>query len=267
MGRQLLIVNADDWGATPHVTDSILRAFRAGAITSTTAMVFMQDSERAARLALEHGVPTGLHLNLIEEFDGPHVPAVVAERHRRLREHFADLPRRRWRFSRRARHDIAAEIETQVGEYRRLYGRSPEHLDSHHHAHVCPDVLASRSLPAGTKVRQTRSIAPGQGLSAQAIASRAKARAIALRFRTTSRFWAVHDVHPAIGGVGFEAALRAGENRTVEVMVHPGFVDELPLLLADDWLAYVAAGRPGTYADLEPDPAPRSRASAIRLPG
>src|SRR5438034_11191976 len=62
----MLIVNADDWGRTAAETDAALACFSQGRITSVSAMVFMADSERAARIALEHGIPVGLHLNFTE---------------------------------------------------------------------------------------------------------------------------------------------------------------------------------------------------------
>jgi predicted glycoside hydrolase/deacetylase ChbG (UPF0249 family) len=46
----MLIINADDWGRSVAETDAALRCYREGRITSVNAMVFMQDSERAARL-------------------------------------------------------------------------------------------------------------------------------------------------------------------------------------------------------------------------
>ena len=60
----LLIVNADDWGGDSSATDAILAAFESGGITSTTGFVHMPDSRRAAEIALGHGIPVGLHLNL-----------------------------------------------------------------------------------------------------------------------------------------------------------------------------------------------------------
>lgn len=59
-----LIVNADDWGRDRETTDRTLFCLREGAVSSASAMVFMEDSERAAALAKEHGVDAGLHLNL-----------------------------------------------------------------------------------------------------------------------------------------------------------------------------------------------------------
>jgi predicted glycoside hydrolase/deacetylase ChbG (UPF0249 family) len=37
----MLIVNADDWGRSVAETDSALRCYQAGRITSVSAMVFM----------------------------------------------------------------------------------------------------------------------------------------------------------------------------------------------------------------------------------
>ena len=48
----ILIVNADDYGWNRPTTEATLEAFRAGRITSATALMFMDDSERAAELAL-----------------------------------------------------------------------------------------------------------------------------------------------------------------------------------------------------------------------
>jgi len=251
VSRGLLIVNADDWGETDAGTDAILAAFHARAITSTTAMVFMAGSERAAALAREHGVPTGLHLNLTDPFDGPGVPPAVRERHDRLRAHFADRDRMRWRYVPAVRDDVAALIEVQLAEYERLYGAPPAHIDSHHHVHTCPDVLFSPALPRGTTVRQTRAPAPGLRIPVAArVARRAKQAAIARRFRSVDRFWAVADVLPALGGVGYEPVLAVARERPIEVMVHPSFPDELPLLLDDGWRSFVAAAPAATYAAL-----------------
>src|ERR1700742_3119003 len=66
----LLIVNADDLGWNRGATDLTIASFGAGQVTSATALVHMEDSERAATLAREHDLPTGLHLNLSDPFTG-----------------------------------------------------------------------------------------------------------------------------------------------------------------------------------------------------
>ena len=64
----MLIINADDFGRTRVATDRIIAVYRHGAVTSTSTMVFMEDSERAAELAKETGIDTGLHLNFTQRF-------------------------------------------------------------------------------------------------------------------------------------------------------------------------------------------------------
>src|SRR5207237_1102009 len=67
----VLIVNADDWGRSVAETDSALRCYQAGRITSVSAMVFMGDSMRAAKLAKDHQLDdVELHLNFSEEHAG-----------------------------------------------------------------------------------------------------------------------------------------------------------------------------------------------------
>ena len=66
----MLIINADVWGRSAVETDAALRCYEAGRITSVSAMVFMANSERAAELAKENQVNTGLHLNYSETFTG-----------------------------------------------------------------------------------------------------------------------------------------------------------------------------------------------------
>ncbi len=79
-----VIVNADDWGCTAEITDRILECILHGVVSSTSAMVFMADSERAAALARTHNVDAGLHLNLTTAFSGPNVPPELIRRQQKL---------------------------------------------------------------------------------------------------------------------------------------------------------------------------------------
>jgi predicted glycoside hydrolase/deacetylase ChbG (UPF0249 family) len=63
-----LIINADDWGRSRETTDRTLECWERGSISSVSAMVFMEDSVRAAALARERGIDTGLHLNFTTPF-------------------------------------------------------------------------------------------------------------------------------------------------------------------------------------------------------
>jgi hypothetical protein len=63
-----LIVNADDFGYTDGVTQGILRAWKEGIVTSTSAMINMPGApERIARAhQARPDLPIGLHLNITE---------------------------------------------------------------------------------------------------------------------------------------------------------------------------------------------------------
>src|SRR5262245_3718285 len=79
----MLIVNADDLGRCAAATDRIIACFAANRVSAASAMVFMQDSERAAALAKASGLDVGLHINFTENFTGPNVPQQLRREHER----------------------------------------------------------------------------------------------------------------------------------------------------------------------------------------
>jgi predicted glycoside hydrolase/deacetylase ChbG (UPF0249 family) len=255
--RGLLVVNADDWGGFREGTDAIESCFAIGAISSTTAMVHMADSRRAAALARERERPTGLHLNLTQPFDAPVVPAPVRERQLRLCAHFAKLARRRWTLSPdpRTHRLIADGIRDQLQEFRERYEREPTHVDSHHHVHVCPDVFLSCALERGTRVRQALSFAPGarergaKGL-VKATAREAKQRALARRYLTTERFWCAGELSDGDGAVPIVQVVAYAARRSVEIMVHPSFETDIAVLRSGPWLRALHEAPLDSYAAL-----------------
>ncbi len=255
--RGLLVVNADDWGGFREGTDAIESCFAIGAISSTTAMVHMADSQRAAELARARERPTGLHLNLTEPYDAADVPAPVRERQLRLCAHFRALSRRRWTLSPDPRiHRLIADgIRDQLEEFRDRYGREPTHVDSHHHVHVCPDVFLSRALARETKVRQALSFAPDAERSGargllKGFARSAKQRQLARRFLTTERFWCAGELSHGDGAVPIAQAAAYAATHTVEIMVHPSFALDIAVLRSGPWLRALHEAPLGSYAAL-----------------
>jgi predicted glycoside hydrolase/deacetylase ChbG (UPF0249 family) len=240
----VLVVNADDWGGYAAGTDAIERCFAAGAITSTTAMVGMADSARAAALARERDRPTGLHLNLTQPFDGPGLSQTVRDRQAACCGYFADLRLRRWTVSpwpvvRRTVRDAVAD---QLAMYEELFDTPPPHVDGHLHVHVCPDV--ARVLPRGMAARQTRTAVPGRRPAPHAAA---KATWMAQRFRTTARFWGIEEL---LRTGTLEVALDEAHRLPVEIMVHPTFTEDLEFLLSDAWAQRLRDVPRGTYTDV-----------------
>ena len=244
----LLIVNADDLGWNRPTTDATLEAFRAGRITSATALMYMADSERAAELALEVGLPVGLHLNLTDPFDGE-APATVRERQMRAVRHFgapATVWRsRRWLYDPRARQSTAEAIADQFERFREVFGREPTHFDGHNHVHLCPDVALS--LPPGVKVRTALGIR-GKGMRGRLLRARQR---LTLRDRLTTRhFFNITAMHPEFVVGGPRALLEKAARSSVEVMAHPGFGHEFSLLMAPEWERAIEGLAAGSYLDL-----------------
>src|SRR5436853_5637829 len=121
----MLIITADDYGKNVEATDRILRCFQHGTVTSASAMVFMEDSERAASIAQGSDLEIGLHLNLTESFTAPGVPEEIRTQHERVGRYL-----RGFRYAEAVFHPLLADafrklVGVQWTEFLRLYGRSP----------------------------------------------------------------------------------------------------------------------------------------------
>ena len=242
----LLIVNADDLGGNPLATDRILGAFRAGVLTSATAMVHMRDSARAAAMATECGLPTGLHLNLTQAFEDDAVAPDVLARHQRVVDYMSDPTTRRVGFSPRRVSAFRQVVADQLAEFRRLFGAAPTHIDGHNHAHLNPTALLA--LPRGVAVRPAYRSPGRRGLTRIPLTIRD--RVLLARHPAPDHFFALDVLHGDLGGSGLEHALELARMATVEIMVHPDRDPADAVLHARSWAAALADVRLGSYADL-----------------
>lgn len=114
-----LIVNADDFGISPGVNRGIIEAHVRGIVTSASAMTRWPAATQAAELARQHRrLGVGLHVDLGE----------WTYRNGRWRPVYEVV----------AVDDAKAvedEVRRQLDRFRALFGREPDHLDSHQHAH------------------------------------------------------------------------------------------------------------------------------------
>ena len=212
-----LIVNADDWGRDRETTDRALECVQRGAVSSVSAMVFMQDSERAAALAIGHGIDAGLHLNFTTAFSGIQVPGALSEQQDRLARYL------RHKASRVVFHPgLIAPFEyvvaAQIQEYFRLYHARPERLDGHHHMHLCSNVVFTGLLPPGTIVRRNFSFRPGQKSVWNRLYRRSVDRALSRRHRLTDFFFSLD---PLESPDHVRAILSLAKDFIVEVETHP----------------------------------------------
>ena len=245
----MLIVNADDWGLRPEVTDAILDCWRAGAITSASAMVHMEDSGRAFELAASEDLSLGLHLNLTTPFTAPDAPAARRRRQERAVAYFAGPQRRRLLFDPRVRGLIDSCVADQLEAFAESGVRGTSHADGHQHVQICPTVLLSRSLSPLVTLRCAQSF-PG---ARRSVAKRAYRGAVNLvvrrRFRSVP-FLSLRDLHPALGGAGLDRLAAQAHLRDTEVMVHPAWEDERQVLLSAEWRQMLAGLPIGVHDDL-----------------
>lgn len=144
-----VIINADDFGMRTAVNQAVLDAHRAGRLTSTTLLVdgaAVTEAVEIARQQPELGV--GLHLNLdaylgydVDGYYGRTLSNVNPAKRQGAIDHLAE---------------IEGEIERQFSRFLAL-GLAMSHVDSHHNAHLLPEIFETAVRVAGQhQVRKMR---------------------------------------------------------------------------------------------------------------
>jgi predicted glycoside hydrolase/deacetylase ChbG (UPF0249 family) len=134
---KILIVNADDFGLTPGVSRGILEAGRRGIVTSTTLLVNREIPPAQIEELQASGLGVGVHLNLTLG-----APVASPRRVSSLVDAEGRFVRDAREAAARARTDEARiELGTQIDAFRKIMGRFPTHLDTHHHVGLHDPIL------------------------------------------------------------------------------------------------------------------------------
>ena len=242
----MLIINADDWGRSQAETDAALDCYKNGRITSVSAMVFMRDSERAAELAKANQIDVGLHLNFSESFTGNHSSKALIDNHRialfLTRNKYAPLL-----YNPFLREEFACSCQAQLEEFVRLFGQLPSHLDGHHHMHLCANILLSKVIPAGMKMRRNFSFWPGEKSPFNRAYRGLVDRWLARKYRLPDYFF---DLSQCMRKNKFDRVLTLAKSGNVELMTHPVLCSELEYLMSDRFGELLHHSRTGTYAEM-----------------
>ena len=219
----LLIMNADDWGRDHLTTDRILDCCLLGAVSSVSAMVFMEDSERAAEIARAQGIEAGLHLNFTTPFFSRGVPDGLAEHQQRIARHLLRHRLAQIVFHPGLMRSFEYVAVAQLDEFRRLYGAAPERIDGHHHMHLCANVLIQKVLPLATIVRRNFSFDLGEKSLGNHLYRSLVDRRLARRHRLTDYFFSLPPLEPASR---LARIFSLASEFTVEVETHPANPEE-----------------------------------------
>jgi hypothetical protein len=228
----VLIVNADDWGCDRATTDRIFDCIRQRKVSSTSGMVFMEDSERAAALAREHRVDVGIHLNFTTPYSAPDVDGKLLEYQRSIAAYLKGRRLNQAIYNPMLSRSFEYVVKAQLEEYRRLYGAQPARLDGHHHMHLCANVLVGKLMPAGTTVRRNFSFGPGEKNFVNRWYRKMVDNSLARRHRIADYFFALAPVSPLDGLLN---RLALSQRFVIEVETHPVAEDEYGFLMGSDF--------------------------------
>jgi predicted glycoside hydrolase/deacetylase ChbG (UPF0249 family) len=243
----MLIVNADDWGRNTTSTDNTMVCFKNGRITSVSTMVFMEDSKRAAALALKNGLDAGLHLNFTTKFDQNMISSKLLECQQRIT---AFLQKNKYYFllyNPALKRDFYYVFSTQYEEYIRLYHQKPTHIDGHHHMHLCTNVLFQRLIPRGSKVRRNFSFTSKEKGTVNRSYRSIVDRWLQRKYQCTDFFFSIVPMHKPNR---LRAIVELSLARNVELMVHPEKPDEYHYLLSTEYMEMIRNKKIGSYRAL-----------------
>jgi hypothetical protein len=213
-----LIINADDWGRDSDKTERIRECVLQGTVSSVSGMVFMADSVRAASVALDARVDTGLHLNFTTRFSDPQCPPELVEHQRKIAAYLLRHPLARAIFHPSLVRSFEYVVTAQVEEYCRLYGVQPERLDGHHHMHLSANVLLQRLLPAKTIVRRNFSFEFGEKGAMNLLYRKTVDKILSRRHCLTDYFFSLPPLEPQSR---LQRILSLARQFDVEVETHP----------------------------------------------
>lgn len=227
-----LIVNADDYGRTAGVCEGIRAAHSTGIVTSTSAMMNLPGVEEELRLALARTPALGLGVHLVLTSGRPLLPP---EQVRSLVDARGNFLRPGAFLERMAGLDpdeVRAEWCAQIERFRRATGRTPTHLDSHHHASYFSDILFSIMLDLadeyGLALRWPLAPPACQGFPpelAGAVQEFIPRLAAGHRPRVPDHFVSAF-YNGGATKKGLLAILDALAEGVTEIMTHPGYCDD-----------------------------------------
>lgn len=243
----MLIINADDFGQNRLATERILSCCKRGVITSTSAMVFMEDSRRAADLAKEHKLDVGLHLNFSQEFTQQNCNSLLFGYHNRIVSFLSMKKYNFLIFNPLLHMQFDYIFRAQLEEFENLYGVSPSHIDGHHHMHLCTNMLIRDIIPAGQKVRRNFSYSQGE----KTLLNRMYRSVIDLwlsRKHITTDF--LFSLSECIKFGRLERAFELAKTSNVELETHPEISEEFECLMGSAFVQATSGLQKVAYSQL-----------------
>lgn len=244
----MVIITADDYGKNVHATDSILKCFASQRITSASAMVFMEDSERAATLALQTKLEMGLHLNFTMPFNGLNVSPKIINHQKKVVSYLTKNKLAQVIYNPLLADSFDYLFLSQQEEFMRLYGRQPSFYNGHHHMHLCANMLMGKILPEGECVRRTFTFDKDEKNIFNRFYRHLLDSFVIKRFSSTDSFFSIL---PLQNQNRLQDILNRSTFSDVEIEVHPENSEEIEFLLSDQCNQLIASIHMGNFQQIK----------------
>lgn len=150
----MLIVNADDWGASISTTSKIEECVKTKVVNTVSAMMYMRDSRRACGIIKDLKIDTALHLNFTTPFDGGNIQERLLESQLKIVSYLKSKKAAQFIYNPLLQRHFDYVYKAQYDEYCELFGNPPQRIDGHNHMHLCANMLVGRFIPIKTRVRR-----------------------------------------------------------------------------------------------------------------
>ena len=220
---------------------------RVASRTAVSAMVFMEDSERAADLAKTNNLDVGLHLNLSQRFATKTDCARLSEHHESVVRFLARNKYTLLFYHPRLREAFRHVYQAQVEEFVRLFGRQPSHVDGHQHKHLCTNMLLDNVIQEGELVRRSFSFRPGEKSWLNRRYRHWVDQKLAARHRLTDYFFSLSR---SLEMKTIDRVFELARTANVELMTHPAHQREYTFLQSDDCQELLSQVPVGNFDDL-----------------
>jgi len=244
----MLIVNADDWGINRVATDRILDCYKNCRLTTVSAMVFLDDSERSAELALKYELEVGLHLNFTLPLKSCNNLGSLHIRQERISKYLLNNKYYQLLYNPFMKNDFEYVFNAQWEEFTRLYKKPPVHVNGHHHMHLCSNMLAGRLIPRNSKVRKSFSFFEHEKNPFNRFYRNCVDWCINQRYICTEYFFSIA---PIFDKARLRRIVNLSKEYDVEIMVHPEKEEEYGYLKSSEYQQIIKETNLQTYNSLK----------------
>lgn len=210
-------------------------------------MVYMEDSERAATLALEADIEVGLHINFTMPFRVDKVTSNICNHHGRVVSYLTKSKLAQIIYNPLLAGSFDFLFKAQLEEFMRLYGKLPAFYNGHQHMHLCANMLMGKLLPKGTRVRRTFTFDQGEKNICNLFYRLLLDVAVARRFISTEYFFSIL---PLWNMERLRNIFDRSVSSNVELEVHPENADEIGFLFSDQYLNMIESARVGNFSKI-----------------